>query len=256
MKKIGIIFAMKEELKETKKIFKNFIEHSVYELKIFECRYNDNITCFLVESGIGKVNAARSTQILIDIMHVDYVLNVGVAGSVSKDINICDIVVANKLVQHDFDFTAFGREKGEIPNTGKYIKCNSELINIAKSIKIDTKVEFGVISSGDIFVSNKGMGEKINYKFGALCTEMEGAAVAQVCHLCNVPFLVIRAISDSPYEKNNHITFEQFLKLSSNMISKFIVQFLKKWGCKNAKRGHLQKGDTYLMQKGDTYLMT
>ena len=72
------------------------------------------------------------------------------------------------------------------------------------------------------------MSEKIANKFNALCVEMEGASVAQVCHLCNVPFLVVRAISDSPYEQDNHLTFEEFLKISSAMVSKFVYEFLEK----------------------------
>lgn len=227
MKKIGIIFATREELEETKKLFKDeAIVHSIYELKIYECS-NQNITCFLVESGMGKVNAARSTQILIDSMKVDYVLNVGVAGSVSRNINKCDIVVADKLVQHDFDLRPLGYEKGEIHNVGKYVDCDKKLVEIAKKIKVDTKVEVGVIASGDIFITDEKMGAKINKNFGALCVEMEGAAVAQVCHLCKMPFLVIRSISDSPYEKNNNITFEEFLKISSDMVSRFIAQFIE-----------------------------
>ena len=227
MKKVGIIFAMREELEETKKIFKAIQEHSIYDLKIYECRL-DNVICYLVESGIGKVNAARSTQILIDSMNVDYVLNVGVAGSVSRDINKCDIVVGDKLVQHDFDFTLFTHEKGLIPNIGTYIPCDSTLVEIAKTIQMDTKVTIGVIASGDIFISDEKMGAKIHNKFNALCVEMEGASVAQVCHLCNVPFLVVRAISDSPYEQDNHLTFEEFLKISSAMVSKFVYEFLEK----------------------------
>ena len=227
MKKIGIIFALKEELDETKKLFKDTIVHSIYELKIYECS-NENVTCFLVESGMGKVNAARSTQILIDSMKVDYVLNVGVAGSVSRDINKCDIVVADKLVQHDFDLMPLGYEKGEVHNVGKYVDCDKELIEFAKIIKMETNVKIGVIASGDIFVTDEKMGAKINKNFGAVCVEMEGASVAQVCYLCNIPFLVIRAISDSPYEKNNNITFEEFLKISSHMVSRFIAQLIER----------------------------
>lgn len=226
MKKIGIIFALKEELEETKKIFNNVIVHDIYNLKIFECK-KDKIICFLVESGMGKVNAARTTQILIDKMNIDYVLNVGVAGSISKKINKCDIVIANKLVQHDFDFTLFNYQKGEIPNIGQYINCDKKLVKIAQTIDIKTNVTTGVISSGDIFIADEKMGAKINKKFNALCVEMEGAAVAQVCHLCKIPFLVIRAISDSPYDKDNHITYEEFLKISSNMAATFISEFLK-----------------------------
>ena len=117
MKKIGIIFALKEELDETKKLFNKIIEHKLYELIIYECRY-ESVICYLVESGMGKVNAARTTQVLIDNMKVDYILNVGVAGSVSKNINKCDIVVADMLVQHDFDLRPLNFEKGLIPNVG------------------------------------------------------------------------------------------------------------------------------------------
>ena len=225
MKKIGIIFALKEELDETKKIFDNETVHNIYNLKIYECK-KDKVICFLIESGMGKVNAARSTQILIDKMNVDYVVNVGVAGSISKKVNKCDIVIGNKLIQHDYDASMLGFEKGEIPGIGKYINCDQNLVEIAKSVKMETNVVNGIISSGDIFVSEEKMGSKINKKFKALCVEMEGAAVAQVCYLCNVPFLVIRAISDSPYEEDNHITFEEFLKISSDMAAKFVSQFI------------------------------
>lgn len=227
MKKIGIIFALNEELEEVKKLFDNSTIHSVYDLKIYECSM-DNVTCFLVESGMGKVNASRSTQILIDTMNVDIILNVGVAGSISRDINKCDIVIADKLVQHDFDFTLFNYDKGEIPNIGKYIESDKELVKIANKIKMDTNVTTGVVASGDIFITDEKMSEKINKKFDALCVEMEGAAIAQVCYLCKVPFLVVRSISDSPYEKDNHLTFEEFLKISSSMAANFIIQFLSK----------------------------
>lgn len=227
MKKIGIIFAMREELDETKKMFTDIKEHLIYELKIYECK-SDTSICYLVESGIGKVNATRTTQILIDKMNVDYILNVGVAGSVSKEVNKCDIVIADKLVQHDFELTIYNYEKGEIPNIGKYIDCDEYLIDIAKKVKIDSNVHIGVIASGDIFISDENMGAKINKKFDALCVEMEGAAIAQVCRLCRIPFLVIRAISDSPYEEDNHLTFDEFLKISSNMAAKFIKDFLLK----------------------------
>ena len=227
MKKIGIIFAMKEELDETMKLFDNSIVHSIYDLKIYECR-NNNAICFLVESGIGKVNAARSTQILIDKMEVDYVLNVGVAGAVSNQLHRFDIVIGDKLVQHDFDLTLFDHEKGFIPGATKFFECDANLVKIAESIKVDKNIVTGVIASGDIFISDEKMGEKINKKFNALCVEMEGAAIAQVCYLCKVPFLVVRAISDSPYEEDNHIAFDEFLNISSDTAAKFIYEFLTK----------------------------
>lgn len=122
----------------------------------------------------------------------------------------------------------FNYGKGEIPNVGRYINCDKKLVKLAKKINIETNLTVGTISSGDIFISDQKMGEKINKKFNALCVEMEGAAIAQVCYLSQIPFLVVRAISDSPYDKDNHITFEEFLKISSSMAAKFVEQLIKK----------------------------
>lgn len=227
MKKIGIIFAMKEELEAFIAKMEDFKEYKMYDLTVFECLYKDNI-CYLTECGIGKVNAARSTQLLISKFNVDFIFNVGVAGSISKEVGKCDIVIADKLVQHDYDITAFNHEKGFIPNIGVYIPCDSNLIELSKEVKPNTNVFVGTVSSGDIFVTEESMAKKISDKFGAVCVEMEGAAIAQVCHLCNVPFIVVRSISDSIYEENNNITFDEFLNISSKMVSDFIIELLYK----------------------------
>ena len=226
MNKIGLIFAMREELEESLKKMTLVKKHNIYDLSIYECEiYNKK--CFLIESGIGKVNSARATQVLIDSMKIDCIINVGVAGSISKKVKKCDVVIAKDLVQHDYDLTSFEYEKGVIPNVGKYIKCDEELLNLSKKIKIKSNLFWGTIASGDIFISENKMGEKINSKFNALCVEMEGAAIAQVCFLCKMPFLVIRAISDSPYEEDNNITFDEFLETSSNLVSEALEQLIK-----------------------------
>ena len=225
MKTVGIIFAMREELNELLKILELQKEYKIFDLTFYECTFKD-INCILVESGIGKVNASRTTQILIDNMNVDYIFNIGVAGSVSNDVKICDIVIGNRLVQHDFDLTPFNHEKGHIPNVGKYVQCDEYLLRIAKSIKI-SNCHTGVIASGDIFVQEMEMGKKINKKFDALCVEMEGAAIAQVCYLSGIPFLVIRSISDSPNKDNNEITFEEFLNKSSKKVAKYMKRILE-----------------------------
>lgn len=227
MNRIGIIFAMKEELEATLEKMKVVNEFKIFDLDFYECEFN-NKTCMLVECGIGKVNAARCSQILIDNLEVDAILNVGVAGGVSSFVNICDVVIADKLVQHDFDLRPFDYDKGYIPNVGdKYVYCDEYLVKLASDINIDNKISIGTIASGDIFVTEESMGKKINDKFSALCVEMEGAAIAQICHLSNIPFLVIRSISDSP-NGNNNITFDEFLDQSSKMASEFLIQLLNK----------------------------
>lgn len=224
MKRIGIVFAMKEELNELLKIVELKKEYNIFDLNFYECIFN-NMEIILVESGIGKVNSARATQILIDNYKVDYIFNIGVAGGLRENISVCDIVVGEKLVQHDFDITPFNYEKGQIPNVGKYIICDEYLVNLTKNIKTDSKIFYGTIASGDIFVTDKKMANKISTKFDALCTEMEGASIAQVCYLSHVPFLVIRSISDSP-NGNNQLTYDDFLLLSSKIVAKFTVELL------------------------------
>lgn len=226
MNKIGIIFAMKEEIDAFLKYFDLKNEYHLFELNFYEGFIN-NIECILVECGIGKVNASRTTQILIDNYDVDIIINVGVAGSVSDNLNVGDIVIGDKLVQHDFDITAFNHEKGYIPNVGKYLDADEYLLNLCQQIIVpnDYKVYRGVIASGDIFCSSEKMSNKIHDKFNALCVEMEGASIAQVCYLCNIPFLVLRSISDS--NDNNHVnTYEEFLPISCERIAWYLNELI------------------------------
>ena len=227
MKRIGIIFAMKEELDSLLKYLKIEKEYNIFDLKFYEGMIHNNY-CILTESGVGKVNSARCTQILIDNMDVDMIINIGVAGGISEKLKVCDIVIGEKLVQHDFDITAFNHEKGYIPNVGVYIDSDTYLVNIAKECINNKKynVVSGIIASGDIFCTESWMSQKINTKFNALCVEMEGASIAQVCYLSNVPFIVIRSISDVP-NNNNVLTYEEFLNESSKNISNFVYEIIK-----------------------------
>lgn len=219
MKKIGIIFAMNEELIELKKYININKTYNIFDLIFYEGIVNDNL-CILVESGVGKVNSARCTQILIDKIEVDYIFNIGVAGGISDKLSVGDIIIGEKLVQHDFDITAFNHEKGYIPNVGVYIDSNEYLIKIAEKVlnANNLSIHKGVIASGDIFCTSYTMSKKISDKFNALCVEMEGAAIAQVCYLSKIPFLIIRSISDTP-NNNNVITYEEFLEESSKKVA-------------------------------------
>ena len=224
--KIGIIFALKEELEALLKVLTLKKQYEIFDLTFYECEL-DNKEIVLVESGIGKVNSARTTQILIDNMKEDYIFNIGVAGAIDPGVSVCDVVIGEKLVQHDFDVTPFNYEKGQIPNVGKFIESDEYLVKLAKDIKTDSNVHTGVIASGDIFVNDPKMSNKINTKFNALCCEMEGASIAQVCYLSHIPFLVIRSISDS-VNGTNELTYDDFLLLSSKMVAKFMKELLSK----------------------------
>lgn len=226
---IGIIVAMKEELSSIKKYMKNERIEKVYENEFYIGDIEKN-TCVLTVCGVGKVNAARTTQILIDNYKPDYIINIGVAGGINDELRIGDIVIGEKLVQYDFDLTAFGREKGEISdNIGKFIYSENNLLKKAeKTLWNNSKINVrkGIIASGDRFVTNKDLSKKIKDEFNADCVEMEGAAIAQVCFLDKVPFIVIRSISDSPNE-NNKVDFETFLKIATENVAEFIMNFIE-----------------------------
>lgn len=229
MKKIGIIFAMEEELVALKKYLTIDNEYSIFDLKFYESKMND-IEIILVECGVGKVNAARTTQILIDNMKVDYIFNIGVAGGVSNKLSVGDIVLGEKLVQHDFDITAFNHEKGYVPSVGVFIDTDTYLLNIANEAlneMDEVNHHRGVIASGDIFCTETKMSEKIASKFNALCVEMEGASIAQVCYLSHVPFLIIRSISDV-INDNNKVTYEEFLESSCSKVADVMKKILEK----------------------------
>lgn len=225
---IAIMVAMDEEITEIKNIMENIEEKNIYGCIIYEGIIN-GLKSILVQTGVGKVNAARTTQIIIDKYKVKYIINVGTAGGLNQNLKIGDIVVGSKLVQHDFDITAFGHEKGYITNIGKIFNSNVDLIkkaqNVANQLKDRTNIIIGTIASGDIFCTNPNMKEKIKNKFNADCVEMEGASIAQVCTLDEVPFIVIRSISDIP-DGNNAITFEEFIKFASKHCAEFIDIFL------------------------------
>lgn len=220
---IGIIVAEIEEMESVKEIMENIRSIDIYNLKVYTGKVN-NKDFLLVRAGVGKVNAARVCQIITDKFDLECVINVGSAGGLNENLNIGDIIVGEKLVQHDFDVTAFGREKGFIPETGKFFESDKTLLEKCKNIKIDNqKVVTGVIGSGDIFLTDTDLKEKIKKNFSCDCVEMEGAAIAQVCTLNKIPFLVIRSISDIPNGKNE-IDFNEYLKFASKNCAEFIRQ--------------------------------
>ena len=230
MKKVGIIAAMEEEMQAIKVIMDNANENKIYDLIFYEGKIADN-ECVLLKCGVGKVNAARATQVLIDNYDLEYVINIGSAGSINNSIDYGDIVIGKELVQHDFDITAFGHPKGYITDIGVVLKSNQELIKkcecaIKKIVNNEYNIIIGTIATGDIFCTSIKMKNKIREKLKADCVEMEGASIAQVCSLCNIPFVVIRSISDSPNE-NNHIEFNEYLNMASKRCSAFIKLLLE-----------------------------
>ncbi len=155
----------------------------------------------VVRSGIGKVNAAVCTQILADDFQVDYVINTGIAGSLNAKIDIGDIVISKDVLHHDMDAVNFGYPPGQIPQMDVFsFEADEKLADLAEEVCREVNPEISVfrgrIVSGDQFVADKAVKERIVSTFGGYCTEMEGAAIAQTAYLNRIPFVILRAISD------------------------------------------------------------
>lgn len=225
---IGIIGAMSEELeillkdmeldKKENKASMNFHSGKLWSKEVVA------VVC-----GIGKVNAAVCTQILISEYKVDKIINVGVAGGIGKDIYPGDVVIADSLVQHDMDTSVFGDKIGQIPRLDTFdFKCDHELVEISKSackeIK-DIKSFVGRIVTGDQFVADLEKIQWLSKEFDAFACEMEGGSIAHVCYLNHIPFVVIRSISDNA-NNGAHMDFEKFtpiaVKNSTSILKKII----------------------------------
>ena len=227
---IGIIAAESKEMNEIKKLMKNIEEKDLFNLQFFT-GIIEEAECVLVECGEGKVNAARTTQIMIDNFKIDKLVNVGSAGAINEYLNVKDVVIADKLVQYDFDISGLGYEKGEICNIGKYIYCDKTLVEecqeAIENIENDSyKVVIGTIATADSFCDKPEIAKMVRKEFNAECVEMEGAAVAQVCYLDKIPFLVIRGISDTP-NGNNKIDFRKYLEVASKQSAKILQNLIK-----------------------------
>ncbi len=230
MEEVGIIVAMDEEREAILNIMTDIKVEQIYNLRFLKGKIQGK-RCVLVKSGIGKVNAARTTQIMIHNFAIQYIINLGVGGSANGMLNIGDVLIGKEVVQHDFDITAFGHSKGYITGIGDKIICNRELVNqfvqvIESMPERSYQIKTGVIASGDIFCKEKWMKDKIRAKFNADVVDMECAAIAQVCYLDAIPFIGIRSISDTPNGENARI-FEENLKLASKRCANILKELLK-----------------------------
>ncbi|MCT4545018.1 MAG: 5'-methylthioadenosine/adenosylhomocysteine nucleosidase [Vallitalea sp.] len=222
---VGIIGAMEEEvavLKEKMVIDKveKFASLEFYIGKM----YDKDVV--VVRCGIGKVNAAVCTQLMIDKFNVDMIINTGVAGAVSNELEIGDIVISKDALQHDMDATGFGYKLGDIPRMD--VSCFSadeklmELAREASKQKITNHhVYVERIVSGDQFISDIKTKEQLLSNFEAFCTEMEGASIAHVCYLNKIPFVIIRSISDKA-DNSAEINFAEFTQIAADNSTKII----------------------------------
>jgi len=227
--KIGIIGAMDEEIA----LYLDAMQGAAASTKAGITYYEGELEgkpVVLCKSGVGKVNAAVTTQVLIDRFQVDCVIFTGVAGAVHPELNIGDIVVSADCVQHDIDVTALGFQPGQIPFTDRWVwKADDRLRQLAleagKDLEAGVRVVSGRILSGDQFIASRDKVQWLHEQFDASCTEMEGAAVAQVCAMNQVPFVIVRSMSDNA-DGSAHVNFTEFTRLASRRSYAIVARML------------------------------
>lgn len=215
VKKIGIIGAMEVEVETLKKDMEVGRVVKKAGMEFHEGVLN-GMPVVVVRSGICKVNAAVCTQILIDDFGVDGIINTGVGGSLNAEINIGDIVISTDVVHHDVNAVEFGYALGQIPQMKVFsFPADEAFAEKAKAacnrVNPDITVWRGRICSGDQFVSSREQKDQIIKAFHGWCTEMEGAGIAQAAYLNDVPFIIVRAISDKA-DNSAYVDYATFEK--------------------------------------------
>jgi len=228
MTKLAIMGAMEEEIVPLLKYFTNVNKVQYANNIYYEAKYN-NIDIVVAYSKIGKVFSTLTASTMIQKFGCDTLLFSGVAGGINPMLKIGDLIVANKLTQHDLDITAFGHPYGYVPGGDVYVNTDEKLKNIALEVaqQNDIKIIEGIIATGDQFICNEDKKDFIKNTFNADALEMEGASVAVVCDALNVPCLILRAISDTA-DMDAGFNFDEFLETSAKQSADFLVKIIDK----------------------------
>ena len=229
MQRIGIIGAMAQEVNILAGQLDNAerYEHAGF---VFHTGTRHGLEVIILQSGIGKVNAAVGTAILLERHQPDAIINTGSAGGFATDLAIGDVIISDEVRHHDVDAVVFGYELGQVPGMPAAYHADSRLRVIARGAIAalgEVNVREGMIATGDAFMADPERVATTRAQFPTmLAVEMEGAAIAQTCYLYDCPFVVIRALSDIPGSGDNHLSFEQFLDIAADHSSRMVDQML------------------------------
>ena len=228
--KIAVIGAMEEEVE----LLREEIE-SASSSVIANCEFIEGVVgkhqIVLVKSGIGKVNAAMATTLLLERFKPDVVLNTGSAGGFLETLEVGAVVISDEVIHHDVDVTAFGYEHGQVPGLPVAYKADDKLVKLAVAAVEEIGEHahaIGLIASSDSFMSDPGHVEKVRGLFPSMiAAEMEAAAVAQVCHQFEMPFVIIRALSDIAGKKAP-VSFDEFLPVAARHSTAIVLRVISK----------------------------
>jgi len=228
MNKIAIMGAMPEEVAP---ILEKLGEYKTTEYagnKYYEATYNE-VELVIAYSKIGKVFSTLTATTMIEHFGAGKLLFSGVAGAINPKLKVGDLIVATKLSQHDLDITAFGHPYGFVPEGAVFVEADIEMIELSKEVasEMGKSVVEGVIATGDQFVANEEKKNWIGKEFNADALEMEGASVAVVCNALDVPFFILRAISDAA-DMDASFSFDEFLETSAVESAEFVMKMVDK----------------------------
>lgn len=224
---IGIIGAMDVEVNTLKKKIIHPVSTNLAGC-YFVCGYIDDVMVCVAQCNPGKVNAAVCTQAMIDNFDTDKIINIGVGCSLSDDVVIKNIVIADDVCEYDIDITALGEPRGYINGLNKIkIETNREISDKLARIAIlsGEKIRRGTIASGDTFIAESSLKSFLKNHFGAICGEMEGAAIGHVCEANGIPFAVLRSVSDGG-DENAQIDYPAFKKIAAEKSTAIILKYI------------------------------
>ncbi|SFT81520.1 5'-methylthioadenosine/S-adenosylhomocysteine nucleosidase [Halomonas saccharevitans] len=233
MKRIGIIGAMAQEVEQlAAQLEDRRTRHHV------GCTFHlgrlHGVEVVILQSGIGKVNAAIGTTLLLDVYHPEAIINTGSAGGFGEGLAIGDVVVSSEVRHHDVDAVVFGYEHGQVPNMPAAYLPDERLVKVARECIEslgEVKVVEGLIATGDVFMACPELVATTRSRFPTmLAAEMEAAAIAQTCHHYGCPFVVIRALSDIAGGGDNHLSFEQFLEQAADHSMRMVTAMVDRLG--------------------------
>jgi len=228
MTKLAIMGAMEEEIEPLLEYFDDVKVTEFANNKYYEVNLN-GLDIVIAYSKIGKVFASLTASTMIEKFGCDTLLFSGVAGGINQKLKIGDLIIADKLCQHDLDITAFGHPNGFVPGGKVFVETSKELRQVAFDVAHENKISVleGTIATGDQFVHSVERKEFIENTFNADALEMEGASVAVICDALDVPFLVLRAISDTA-DMDAGFDFDEFLKSSAKNSAEYMIKIVKK----------------------------
>lgn len=225
---LGIIGAMDVEVNAIKSRITNKTETSIAGIS-FVCGFLEEVMVCVAKCSPGKVNAAICTQAMIDNFDIEKIINIGVGCSLADNVIIKNVVIATDVCEYDIDITALGEPRGFINGLNVIkVKTDSELSEkLARTaINYGEKIHRATIASGDTFIADSSLKKMLSEEFGAVCGEMEGGAIGHTCAANNIPFAVVRSISDGG-DESSQLDYPTFKKIAADISTAIIVEYIK-----------------------------